>query len=237
MILFSSDRFTQQVLEAALDQKTYIEPFGPENSAAYVSFSKSFDQIAHAGKIALVIDSQPNILILMKKIVPHELSEEEFWRRYYFRISELELEQKTRSLIVASNAPLNSDHNEVAWSSSDEDEDVVIISKKQNVDLNDGNLLENKDEKDVESESIPHQTEFSDLDIISSEETASIVKKENIDRDRCGLEEKEVQSEGIPRQTDSDLISSVNDDQENTITPPIQSNAAKKDDDWDGWDT
>ena len=122
---FRSDRFAQQVLEAAIDRKSYLEPFPAKDSAAkerYQSFTSSFDQVAHAGKIALLIDQQPGVLTLMKKLVPKELSEEDFWKRYYFKVSELELDQKTRSLIVASNAPLVSEEQEVAWSDSSDEE-------------------------------------------------------------------------------------------------------------------
>lgn len=137
---FRSDRFAQQVLEAAIDQKSYLEPFPAKDSAAkerYQSFTSSFDQVAHAGKIALLIDQQPGVLTLMKKLVPKELSEEDFWKRYYFKVSELELDQKTRSLIVASNAPLVSEEQEVAWSdSSDEEKDPPPVQEQKEKDTN-----------------------------------------------------------------------------------------------------
>jgi hypothetical protein len=67
----------------------------------------------------------------MKKLVPKELTEEIFWTRYFFKVSQLELDQNTRSLIVASNEPLITEDQEVAWSDSSEDENLTQRQKEE----------------------------------------------------------------------------------------------------------
>ena len=47
--------------------------------------------------------------------MPKYLSEEDFWMRYYFKVSELQLAEKNRAQIV-----LNAGDEELGWSSDDE---------------------------------------------------------------------------------------------------------------------
>ncbi|KAJ3302140.1 hypothetical protein HDV03_005376 [Kappamyces sp. JEL0829] len=118
-----SDRFSTQIVEAALDEKTYLEPVPAGDAQLALKmdlFRKEFDQIAHAGRIARLIGEYPAILKLMKRLVPDSLSEEEFWMRYYFKLNELELAQKARAALLVTETAAQPEED-IAWS-SDEDE-------------------------------------------------------------------------------------------------------------------
>ena len=70
------------------------------------------------------------------------MTEQDFWTRYYFRVSELELEQQTRSLLITSKTPLIVQENEeVLWSSSDEDE---ISQSKENEETGQSKVVKEK---------------------------------------------------------------------------------------------
>ncbi|KAJ2998918.1 hypothetical protein HDV02_003893 [Globomyces sp. JEL0801] len=116
-------------MAAGLDENTFIvDPLQNENEAIrFKNFSETFDQIGHAGKIARLLDEQPEIKLLMKSLIPVKVSEDQFWVRYYFRISELELAQATRARLVQSNEnPENIDDDEVKWSSDEDDDEPKI---------------------------------------------------------------------------------------------------------------
>lgn len=54
--------------------------------------------------------------------VPKQLSEEDFWLRYYFKISELKQSQATRVLLVKVG---NLEEDEIDWSSEEEKETLI----------------------------------------------------------------------------------------------------------------
>ncbi|KAI8900076.1 hypothetical protein BC833DRAFT_583216 [Globomyces pollinis-pini] len=127
--MISFDRTLSQIQAAGLDENTFIvDPLQNENEAIrFKNFSETFDQIGHAGKIARLLDEQPEIKLLMKSLIPVKVSEDQFWVRYYFRISELELAQATRARLVQSNEnPENIDDDEVKWSSDEDDDEQNI---------------------------------------------------------------------------------------------------------------
>jgi hypothetical protein len=53
-----------------------------------------------------------------EELVPENLSKEQFWMRYFFLISEIELAHKARSLIMDNKVEIEDD---VLWSSDEEE--------------------------------------------------------------------------------------------------------------------
>ena len=53
-----------------------------------------------------------------EELVPAKLSKEQFWMRYFFLISEIELAHKARSLIMDNKVEIEED---VLWSSDEEE--------------------------------------------------------------------------------------------------------------------
>ncbi|KAF3119783.1 hypothetical protein TWF569_003593 [Orbilia oligospora] len=94
------------------------DPRSPKYAAEWVA---SFSAEQKTEQIAKDLETYPELRNSMEKLVPGEVSYEEFWKRYYFLRGELDAEEQKRKelLKVAAN-----EEEEVGWEEdSDEEED------------------------------------------------------------------------------------------------------------------
>lgn len=108
------------IYDAGLNPETYLKPIDANDNALverFEIFSHSFDRIAHAGRIASLLDKQPKIKILMEKLIPDQISDDDFWIRYFFTVSELETAQKSREALLSEKVVAE----EMEWSSDEDD--------------------------------------------------------------------------------------------------------------------
>jgi hypothetical protein len=144
-----ANRTATLVYEAGQKKETFLNPIGDDvlKKERFEKFKESFDQISYAGRIARLLDEQPKIREIQSEIgtldllVPKQVSEEEFWLRYYFCIAEIELAQQTRADMVLNSGTQEEDF---AWSSEGEEEPVVagdaVKEVADIVDLNDATV-------------------------------------------------------------------------------------------------
>ncbi|KAF9975413.1 hypothetical protein BGZ65_008257 [Modicella reniformis] len=90
----------------------------------YKYFLQTFNTAEYQQRISRLLNEYPEVKALMKKLVPAEVADEElFWLRYYFRLFEIEEEEKRRKKLV-QEAGVELAEEVFTWDDNeDEDED------------------------------------------------------------------------------------------------------------------
>ncbi|KAJ3254272.1 BSD domain-containing protein 1 [Chytriomyces hyalinus] len=125
------DRRTATILSLRHAESTYIlDPSKPTSTATseldlaqrYNEYKNRFDITHYSGQIARIFEDDHEVRALLTKIVPRKVNYDEFWMRYFFRVSEVDREEEARKRLM-NDADLNEE--EFAWDddSSDEEKD------------------------------------------------------------------------------------------------------------------
>ncbi|KAJ3239719.1 BSD domain-containing protein 1 [Chytriomyces hyalinus] len=134
------DRRTATILSLRHAESTYIlDPSKPTSTATseldlaqrYTEYKNRFDITHYSGQIARIFEDDHEVRALLTKIVPSKVNYDEFWMRYFFRVSEVDREEEARKRLM-NDADLNEE--EFAWDddSSDEEKDESTTADVQN---------------------------------------------------------------------------------------------------------
>ncbi|KAI9363424.1 hypothetical protein DFJ73DRAFT_811166 [Zopfochytrium polystomum] len=125
-ILF--DRKSASVAAARQDPATFLidplilspnaPPSAQERADRFSEFKDQFKMTEYSSQVARLLDEDKELERLMERIVPSQVSPEDFWIRYFFKVAEVVREEETRKRLM-QDASLMED--EFKWD-SDEDE-------------------------------------------------------------------------------------------------------------------
>ncbi|KAI8807458.1 hypothetical protein BJ742DRAFT_773199 [Cladochytrium replicatum] len=131
------DRKSAQLSAIRLDPATYLKdpaeiltvpppPFqSPADTTAereiaerYVAFKEKFEIADHASQIAKLLSEEPEFEKLMDRIVPAQAARFDFWARYFFKVNELQREEKQRKELIQGVV----EQEDFSWDSDENDE-------------------------------------------------------------------------------------------------------------------
>ncbi|KAJ3197403.1 hypothetical protein HK101_003829 [Irineochytrium annulatum] len=109
---------TSTFLRDPLTLITSAVPSERDSAERFMVYRLGFNLSEHSATIARVLDDDSDFDKLLQRIVPSQVTAEDFWLRYFYRVSEVEREEETRKRLMMES---NLNDEEVAWE-SDEDE-------------------------------------------------------------------------------------------------------------------
>ncbi|KAJ1927849.1 BSD domain-containing protein 1 [Tieghemiomyces parasiticus] len=78
---------------------TYLDD--PAADSAYQAFTVAYQPDDHTAEVERLLESTPAVKKLYDELVPTSLTAEEFWRRYFFRVAELEERERVRERLIS----------------------------------------------------------------------------------------------------------------------------------------
>ncbi|KAJ3042544.1 hypothetical protein HDV00_007078 [Rhizophlyctis rosea] len=119
------------------DPKTYlVDPSAPNGAEAdaslaerFESFKSTYNAPEQTAVITRLLSENGGMKELMDRLVPDEISAEDFWLRYFFRVTELEREEVARKKLMTDANP--SEDEEFTWGSDDEEDEPHPVPAPQ----------------------------------------------------------------------------------------------------------
>ncbi|KAI8619336.1 hypothetical protein BC830DRAFT_1165461 [Chytriomyces sp. MP71] len=137
------DRRTATILALRHAESTYIAdpsaltstvPSERDFTHRYTDYKSQFDISNYAGQISRIFEDDAEVRALLTKVVPAVVSYDEFWMRYFFRVSEVDREEEARKrLMNEKDQDADMNEEEFAWDddSSDEEHENTVASGSQ----------------------------------------------------------------------------------------------------------
>ncbi|KAJ6217263.1 hypothetical protein RDWZM_008420 [Blomia tropicalis] len=140
----------QLLYELQTNPDTYCrEPNGPPED--YDLWLTKFNLINYQKQMEILLETVPEIKKLHQGLVPKELSESDFWHRYYYKVFQLKEHQK--HLILSTNRSTNVADDQSSSHANADAINVKYLSEKSSIS---GESKTSEDwEKMTDSESIP----------------------------------------------------------------------------------
>lgn len=148
------DKKQARLLEIQTDPATFCsEPDG--HLGMFEEWCKTFDPEEHKGEISELLVNVPEIRALYAKLVPSAVTHVLFWQRYFYRVHQLQQEEKKRAALVARAN--QADDEDLGWGDEDEDlwdldEPLVEIQQTSKHDRNKDALPDENPLKSIEKE-------------------------------------------------------------------------------------
>ncbi|GFR93493.1 BSD domain-containing protein 1 [Elysia marginata] len=115
------DRGKARLHALQLDAGTYMDP--PRGSPEqYSMWLESFSLDEHKGEISELLVSQVEVRALYTKLVPSEVSNADFWQRYFYRVHQLQCDEARKQALMM-RADQTGGKESVSWDDDDEDEE------------------------------------------------------------------------------------------------------------------
>ncbi|WAR22913.1 BSDC1-like protein [Mya arenaria] len=93
------DRAKARLRAIQVDTGTYLnDPSG--SSQLYADWLKSFDIEAHKGEISELLVSMVEVRSLYTTLVPSEVSHQDFWRRYFYKLYQLSVDEARKQALM-----------------------------------------------------------------------------------------------------------------------------------------
>lgn len=112
------DKKQARLHEIQTDPATFCsEPNG--HLGMFEEWCKTFDPDEHKGEISELLVNVPEIRALYAKLVPSAVTHVLFWQRYFYKVHQLQQEEKKRAALVARAN--QADDEDLGWGDEDED--------------------------------------------------------------------------------------------------------------------
>lgn len=125
----------QMLIDCRRSYNTYANPVDEINCKEYDKYLKNFSLAMYGNEIAKLLDDEPDVSRYYAELVPKELTPDEFWSRYFFKIMVM-----NRGSVV--NLDDEYDDEDLAWeepdvtvqnnSSRDNKEEIINNLKEEN---------------------------------------------------------------------------------------------------------
>lgn len=174
----ASNRYENELKAIQLDENIYLSD--PEEAEEFTKWKESFNPDDFKATVSDLLIENSSMHLIYSKLVPAQLSNDQFWCRYFYRINIFEEEQKKRIKLLervkeATNMTTDETVNWDEDDSDNEDDKTINESPKKVTDEN------NEKEPEVESnenESSKESKVNSVEDEISSEIEKIVIDKE-----------------------------------------------------------
>ncbi|KAG2189398.1 hypothetical protein INT44_004540 [Umbelopsis vinacea] len=113
--------------ELRTDHSVYLEPpvketeEDDEESKIYHTFVAGFNVEEYTDEIAKLLEEYPELRQVMDELVPVQVSYNDFWQRYFYRVWKIDQEDEKRRQIVQGADAHEEDDADFKWDSEDEE--------------------------------------------------------------------------------------------------------------------
>ena len=98
-MFFLFDRAKARLHAIQVDPSTYCSnPSGPREK--YEEWLKSFDMNTKKGEVSELLVSQVEVRGLYTRLVPSEISHADFWRRYFYKVNQLQIDEARKLALM-----------------------------------------------------------------------------------------------------------------------------------------
>ncbi|KAJ3299659.1 hypothetical protein HK104_007878 [Borealophlyctis nickersoniae] len=98
---------------------TESESANLELAARFKDFIGGYDARQHITTITRLLDESAELKQMLDRLVPHDVSYDDFWARYFFRVAQIEKEEETRRRVITDAA----EEEEFTWGTDDDEEE------------------------------------------------------------------------------------------------------------------
>ncbi|KAL3868627.1 hypothetical protein ACJMK2_041418 [Sinanodonta woodiana] len=125
------DRAKTRLRVMQVDPGTYLEkPSGP--SEHYANWLKSFDLEHKKGEISELLVTMVEVRSLYTKLVPSEVSHADFWRHYFYRVHQLDLDEARKQALMKRAENVQKKEDSISW---DDDEEEGVEDNCEPIDI------------------------------------------------------------------------------------------------------
>lgn len=239
------DRFQTELLTLQNNQETYLND--PTNNLnEYHEWKDSFVNIEDSNKgiISNLLIENSVMRSLYSQLVPAQISNKEFWSRYFFKAKLIEDENRKRTnLIEKATSQVNENsYEKMSWDEDGEEEwskidkkEEQIVEKVKTEEI----LIENKDEKE-ESKIVVNNQES-----VATPSNDDDKKLEDSDEWEKDFEEDTSSEKNTVLSNVAEIVKEKYSSEENSKNVVMASNEEteketkvkeEKNDDWESWD-
>ncbi|CAF3399337.1 unnamed protein product [Rotaria socialis] len=160
------DRFQNERNRIEHDDATYLTDPTPIESYKAWREANDFSADERKGQIAQLLIDIPQIRSLYSRFVPACTTHNDFWSRYYYRISKLDEEETRRLNFLKRAQETCNEHNENDWDEPNDEwtsEALAIEAETRDEELNEIHLstsIINTIELHIREENIPCETKL-----------------------------------------------------------------------------
>jgi hypothetical protein len=191
------DRYKQELEQLQSNEQTYLTD--PANNQALFSgeWSDNFNPDTYKSQISDILIENSSMRLLYSQLVPAQISNNQFWSRYFFKVNQLEEEHKKRVKLLerAINDTQNEDKkDELDWDEEEDnnetnDNERVVTSKSENEKTDsvikkedefksDQNVNVKSQDNESSDDTKPLERDDSNIDVISVEQVQTNLEKE-----------------------------------------------------------
>lgn len=219
------DRFKNELEHLQSSQSTYLndpDQAQPASNSEFKDWKSTFTSESYKSEISELLIQNGAMRLLYSQLVPAQLTNEEFWSRYFYKVNLLQEENKKRvKLLERAGNQENNEQEEFDW----EDEDEHSKEKK----------VETKSE-DLKTEQVTCPTNSTpNLTTMPSESQA---EKENTnEQSGSDLDLTLNENENLAKSDSSDVIieNDLNDSKK-LLNPQIETEPTQKTEESDEWE-
>lgn len=228
------DRYENELKALQLSEATYLSD--PLLADEFAKWQEAFDPDANKAAISELLIENSSMRLIYSKLVPAQISNDQFWCRYFFKANVFEEEHRKRIKLLervkdatAANKEEQEDKEGAAdW---DEDENEDLDEKDKTINNSGESMIEKEASPDMDKPSIPTVTQSAQLLIeeqtgegvseIASETNKSLEDKVNMEQEtESGLMVSSVKTE------DSDDWDKVSDQVNEEESTNVESDSA-----------
>lgn len=195
------DRYKQEIQALKANDQTYLtDPVN--NVTVYLEqWSVSFNPDDYQSRIPDLLIENDEMRLLYSQLVPAQISNNQFWSRFFFKVSQLEEDYKIRVKVLERAIGPKDNNEDETWEDADDANDDTLTSKSENeADRGEKDVIETSEGKDSKI-ILPVPTEpVSPTSVLSKEDISANVP------------------EPIQKSEDSDEWEKVSDSNENNET-------------------
>ncbi|KAL1200411.1 hypothetical protein V5N11_032239 [Cardamine amara subsp. amara] len=125
------NRFETMLLAIQSDKDTYVKV--PNDSEEFENWSLGFKLEEKKNEIFYLTNGNKSVKEMYEKIVPMEVDDESFWRRYFYKVYKFEKVEEARVKFV-NRAISGEDDEDLSWDLDDDEGDVNVVLEEEKLE-------------------------------------------------------------------------------------------------------
>lgn len=134
------ERYENELKSIQLSEDTYL--IDPEQTEDYEKWKENFDSDANKSAISNILIENSSMRLTFSKLVPAQISNDQFWCRYFFKTNLFEEEQKKRIKLL----------ERVTVNANDEEEETINWDEDVENEKDDNDTINNSDQSTTDKD-------------------------------------------------------------------------------------
>jgi hypothetical protein len=104
------ERYKQELVALQSNQSTFLDEPSASSKPDFAQWLSEFDAESHKTSISELLIENSSMRLLYAQLVPAQLSNDQFWSRYFYKVTQLDQENRKRIMLIeraAAAAELN----------------------------------------------------------------------------------------------------------------------------------